>query len=265
MACMHVPAPRPTAEQALPFPFPLPRLGIPSRHHHVHARPRRSLIAVFCRVYGGFPLLTVTSIISSVHGSAWLRGPAKVCGAQTKFSAFQQPCYCTSLKLRATLDRIDQGQTTLFSDLGLCCLSVRPSLRPHWPAFSSTLTFSPLWRTGLLSATVASCNVPGRSAEHCALPPCKISAPLVVPTYYWQARGLVARSHRTDCPRSGVTPNPSLHNLTAPKAARSRNHLFEASNKLSPYMTWLHESLFRISLSLHVGLISFSMSLIRCF
>jgi hypothetical protein len=58
---------------------------------------------------------------------------------------------------------------------------------------------------------------------------------------------------RKDIPHSGVTFIPSLHNLTAPKAVRSRGQLFEALIKLSR----LQESLLRISLSLHVGTISF--------
>ena len=107
------------------------------------------------------------------------------------------------------------------------------------------------------------CDIPGGSAERSASHPLQEkSAPSF--SAYRQTRVLAARRSRTVCPQSGVTPNPSLHNLTAPKAARSRNQLFEAPNKLSPYMTWLHESLFRISLPLHVGFISFSKSLFIC-
>jgi hypothetical protein len=43
------------------------------------------------------------------------------------------------------------------------------------------------------------------------------------------------RTHRTGSPQPGVTLLPSLHNLTAPKAAPSRSQLFEASIKLSSY------------------------------
>ncbi|KAH3904979.1 hypothetical protein HBH56_225740 [Parastagonospora nodorum] len=99
-----------------------------------------------------------------------------------------------------------------------------------------------------LRKTVASCNVPGGSAVHSASSPCICSAPLNSngrPGAWPLA--VVGRKFRN----SGVTPNPSLHKLTAPKAARSRIQLFEASNKLSPYLTWSHESSFRISLSLH--------------
>ncbi|KAH3935855.1 hypothetical protein HBI56_218320 [Parastagonospora nodorum] len=113
-----------------------------------------------------------------------------------------------------------------------------------------------------LRKTVASCNVPGGSAVHSASSPCICSAPLNSngrPGAWPLA--VVGRKFRN----SGVTPNPSLHKLTAPKAARSRIQLFEASNKLSPYLTWSHESSFRISLSLHVSSISFPAALIMYF
>jgi hypothetical protein len=52
-----------------------------------------------------FTTSVIRSIPNSEHSKPWpsrVRGLAKVCRAQTKFSAFQQPCYRTSLKLRAT-------------------------------------------------------------------------------------------------------------------------------------------------------------------
>jgi hypothetical protein len=58
------------------------------------------------------------------HGSAlWLRGLAKVCRAQTKFSALQQPCYCTSLKPRATALELTKGSehySVTWTDIGIC-------------------------------------------------------------------------------------------------------------------------------------------------
>lgn len=155
----------------------------------------------------------------------------------------------------------DQGQRTLFSYLGIYCTSIRPSVALI--GFRSRGV--PHYSNGQASSSqqVALCNVPGGSAEHSPSAPLQInprrpSVPTGRPGFWPLAVvGRIVRSLASH-------PTLSLHNLTAPKAARSRNQLFEASNKLSPYMTWLHESLFRISLSLHVGFISFSTSLFIC-
>jgi hypothetical protein len=74
--------------------------------------------------------LTFLSLASSTARSG-LRGPAKVCRAQTKFSAFQQPCYCTSLKLRATGTELTKGRRH-YSVPGLISLSNYAELCSHW-------------------------------------------------------------------------------------------------------------------------------------
>jgi hypothetical protein len=107
-ACMsrhHVPLPNKPSPSGLPFPFPLPLLGITTSPRLTAQIPDRCPLSRprWLPIANG-------NEHHLQHGSAWLRGPAKVCGAQTKFSAFQQPCYRTSLKLRATSTASTKGR-----------------------------------------------------------------------------------------------------------------------------------------------------------
>lgn len=134
--------------------------------------------------------------------------------------------------------------------------------RLDWPAATSTsLCVLPSRSFGQGSCSTATCIFSGSSAELWTCPsPCASSAPSVTS---WQTGGLASGIRGTDSLQSGVTPIPSLHNLTAPKTAHSRSQLFEV--RLSSHPTQLHDFLLRICLSLHVGLISFSECPFKCF
>jgi hypothetical protein len=96
-SCLQFPAPRPTAEQPLQTQ--------PSSAHI----PDRCLILASSS--GARSLVPTASCIEGpAHGSVSLRSPGKVYRAQTNFAAFQQPCYGTSLKPRATIDKLTKGR-----------------------------------------------------------------------------------------------------------------------------------------------------------